>query len=69
MGVEPNPSSLELKQAFKMGVKPRPLCVCTVGGKSLVTFSFYKTVHRFCFYARKYKYGTEQNKTEINEKP
>ena len=41
----------------------------TVGGKSLVTFSFYKTVHRFCFYARKYKYGTEQNETEINGKP
>ena len=45
------------------------MCIRTVGGKSLVTFSFYKTVHRFCFYARKYKYGTEQNETEINGKP
>ena len=43
--------------------------IYTVGGKSLVTFSFYKTVHRFCFYAGWYKYGTEQNETELNGKP
>ena len=31
----------------------------TVGGKSLVTFCFYKTVNRFCFYVRMYRNGTE----------